>query len=148
MKVIFKKLIYSRKTSFVRKGGRNFKYLAYTIVSNGKNKIGLEKSKSNNLSSAMYKSFKKSKKKTIYINIVEDTLPKPCIVKVSKTTIKSFPCYKNEGIIAGGCLRKILLCTGIKNLNCKIYGSKNKYNVIKASKKLLKKFSYEKKKNR
>ncbi|MGX7586246.1 hypothetical protein [Candidatus Vidania fulgoroideorum] len=147
MNIQYKKLIYSRKTSFVRKGGRNFRYLAYSLISNGKNKIGIEKSKSNDLSSALYKSFKKAKKNIIKINIKKDTLPKDISVKVSRTIIKSFSCYNNEGIIAGGCLRKILMCTGIKNLICKIYGSKNKHNVIEATKKLLLFFKIEKKKN-
>ncbi|MGX7582858.1 30S ribosomal protein S5 [Candidatus Vidania fulgoroideorum] len=148
MVIKFKKLIYSRKTSFVRKGGRNFRYTAYTLVSNGKNKIGIEKSKSNNLSSALQKSFFKSKKNIIKLNIKKETIPKEVSIKVSKTFIKAYPCLNNEGLLAGGCLRLILSYTGIKNINCKIYGSKNKINVIKASKKLLKYFSYEKKKIR
>ncbi|MGX7577359.1 hypothetical protein [Candidatus Vidania fulgoroideorum] len=134
--MIIKKLIYSRKTVFVRKGGRNFRYSAYSIVSNGKNKIGFAKSRSKTVLDATYKSYKTAKKQMFKFNILNNSFPCSKNFKTSKTVIKMLKTNNNLGIIAGGCVRIILRYTGIKNLICKIYGSKNKYNVFNTVKKM------------
>ncbi|XAO72549.1 MAG: hypothetical protein AAYR31_00625 [Candidatus Vidania fulgoroideorum] len=134
---MIKKLIYVRKTNFVREGGRKFKYTAYTAVSNKIDKIGISKSKSSDFTNSILKSFKKSKKKIFKFKIFNKTINTSKIFKVGKTITKFFP-EKSKGLIIGGNARKIISMTGIKNIICKIYGSKNKINVIKATIKLLK----------
>ncbi|WP_458659097.1 30S ribosomal protein S5 [Candidatus Vidania fulgoroideorum] len=132
-----KKVIYIRKTVFVREGGRNYRYSSYSIVSNGKNKIGFYNSKAKNLSDATFNSFISAKKRMFKFNIKKNTLPYAHDFVTSKTKIVMKPSNKKIGIIAGGKIRKILLNTGIKNIICKIYGSKNKFNVIKTVEKML-----------
>lgn len=137
---MIKKLIYSRKTVFVRTGGRNFRYSSYSIVSNGTNKIGFSKVKSKNLIDSTYKSYKKAEKKMFKFKIKSKTFPYSYNFRTSKTNLIMINSFKNIGLIAGGCVRKILLNTGIKNIICKIYGSKNKYNVFNTVKKMFLKF--------
>ncbi|MGX7589521.1 hypothetical protein [Candidatus Vidania fulgoroideorum] len=141
---MIKKLIFSRKTVFVRSGGRNFRYSSYSIVTDGKNKIGFAKTKSKNLMESTIKSYKKAKKNIFKFKILKKTLPFSYNFKTSKTNINMIVSYKDIGIIAGGCVKEILMNTGIENIICKIYGSKNKYNVFETVKKMLLKFKCKK----
>ncbi|MGX7582578.1 hypothetical protein [Candidatus Vidania fulgoroideorum] len=142
---MIKKLIYNRKTVFVRAGGRNFRYSSYSIVSNGKNKIGFSKSKSKNIMESNDKSYKQAKKKMFKFIIKNNSFPFSYNFKTAKTTIKMINSDKDIGVIAGGCVKKIISYTGIKNVICKIYGSKNKYNVFNTVKKMFLKFKCQKK---
>ncbi|MGX7589383.1 hypothetical protein [Candidatus Vidania fulgoroideorum] len=132
---MIKKVIFVRKTTFVREGGRHFRYTVYSVVSNLKNKIGIGCSRSKDISNSISKSFKYAKKNYFKFKI-GNKLKKNICFKVNKTYLKVFPASDFDGLIIGGNARKIILLTGIKNIKCKIYGSKNKINVIKATKKL------------
>ena len=43
------------------------------------------------------------------------------------------PAKKGKGIIAGGAVRMVVELAGIKDIVCKIHGSKNGHNVVRAT---------------
>ncbi|QSW37967.1 hypothetical protein JSR06_00735 [Candidatus Vidania fulgoroideae] len=125
-------LLFSRKTSFVRAGGRHFRYSVYSVIKAG-NKLSLGFGKSKTYSDAISKSSLPNTPMKIEIISKKDTIPFTVTVKVCKTTLKLIPCYLKKGIVANTIIRIILMGTNIKNLYSKILGSKNRINVIKAT---------------
>ncbi|MGX7589796.1 hypothetical protein [Candidatus Vidania fulgoroideorum] len=125
-------LLLSRKTSFVRSGGRHFRYSVYSVVKKD-NSLFLGFGKSKVYSDAFSKSLLPNPSTMVNVISSKGTIPSNIIVKVCKTTLKLIPCYRNVGIVANTLIRTILRDTNIKNLYSKILGSKNKVNVIKAT---------------
>ncbi|UOQ27943.1 SSU ribosomal protein S5p (S2e) [Candidatus Vidania fulgoroideae] len=138
-------IIFSRKTTFVRYGGRHFRFSVYSVFSN-KNSIGIGFGKSSNFSDAISKSFDNSKKESFEIKIKKNTFPFETSARVCKTNIRIIPTDKDTGIVAGDIIRIIFRNTRIKNLYSKVFGSKNKVNTIKAITMILKKIKLSKKK--
>ncbi|MGX7589660.1 hypothetical protein [Candidatus Vidania fulgoroideorum] len=138
-----KKLIFYRKTCFVREGGRKINFFSFSYCCDGGNKIGIESSKNKTLYDSIKNSADKSEKKMFEFYSKNNTFIKPIEIKISKTKLVMIP-KKNGGIVAGNKIREILQNTCIKNVIIKIYGSKNKINVIKSLKKLFLKFKIEK----
>ncbi|UOQ33162.1 SSU ribosomal protein S5p (S2e) [Candidatus Vidania fulgoroideae] len=138
-------IIFSRKTTFVRYGGRHFRFSVYSVFSK-KNSIGIGFGKASNFSDAISKSFNNSKKESFEIKTKKNTFPFGARAKVCKTCIKIIPSREDTGIIAGDLIRIIFKNTKIKNFYSKVLGSKNKVNTIKAIILILKNFKVLKKK--
>ncbi|QSW37688.1 hypothetical protein JS520_00750 [Candidatus Vidania fulgoroideae] len=132
-----KEIIFHRRTSFVRKGGRNFKYCVFSVITKN-TQLCLGQGKSKNFTEAINKSFKYKKSDLIQPMIINHTIPTPLQSKICKTQLKLKPCLYSCGLIANNIIRTILKTTKIKNIYSEIIGSKNKVNVIKATFKILK----------
>ncbi|MGX7458823.1 hypothetical protein [Candidatus Vidania fulgoroideorum] len=125
-------LLFSRKTSFVRSGGRHFRYSVYSVIRNG-DTIFLGFGKSKVYNDAFTKSLIPNNSMIYSIISSNNTIPFYIVTKVCKTTLKLIPCYSNKGIVANSLIRTIFKGTSIRNVYSKILGSKNKVNVIKAT---------------
>lgn len=121
-------ILLIRKTSFVRKGGRNFNFSVLSLYYN-KGYIGFGKGKSKHLNKSIDKSFFNSEKNKKKILIYGKKLKKYIKIKFCKTEIEFFP-VENK-FIAGGVCRIILKKINLKNVACKNIGSRNIFNIIK-----------------
>ncbi|QSW37828.1 hypothetical protein JSR02_00770 [Candidatus Vidania fulgoroideae] len=132
-----KEILFHRRTSFVRKGGRNFKYCVFSVIHKN-TQLCLGQGKSKNFTEAINKSFKYKKHNLIKPQVKHQTIPKKLESKICKTKLKFKPCLQSHGLIANNIIRNILKNTQIKNIYSEIIGSKNTINVIKATFKILK----------
>ncbi|MGX7582717.1 hypothetical protein ACWNX2_00770 [Candidatus Vidania fulgoroideorum] len=132
-----KEIIFHRRTCFVRKGGRNFKYCVFSVISKN-NQLCLGQGKSKTFTEAVIKSFKYKKANLINPKTINHTITTEVTSKVCKTKLKLKPCNQAHGLRANNIVRNILKHTKIKNIYSEILGSKNKINVIKATFKILK----------
>lgn len=131
-------VIFSRKTTFVRYGGRHFRFSVYSVFSK-KNTVGIGFGKASNFSDAISKSFNNSKKNSFKIRNYKKTFPFEIKIRVCKTNLVIIPTKEETGIIANNLVRLVFKDTKIKNFYSKIFGSKNKINTIKAIIAVLKK---------
>ncbi|WDI79197.1 hypothetical protein ONB67_00635 [Candidatus Vidania fulgoroideae] len=129
-------ILLIRKTSFVRKGGRNFNFSVLSLYFDNKGYIGFGKGKSKFLNKSIDKSFFNSRKKKKKILLYGKKFENYCKFKFCKTKIEFFP-VENK-FIAGGISRIILKKTKIKNIVCKNLGSRNIFNIIGVFKKFFK----------
>lgn len=127
-------LVYSKLVSSGKAGGRKFLFSSFSISGNKKNKIGMGYGRANQPGSAIKKSIFSSIKNAEYFSFGDsDTIPFEAKSKYKSSIVFLKPCSKNNGLKAGGVVRKILTLLGIKNVTSKIIGSKHPKNVALAT---------------
>lgn len=128
------RVVAINRVTKVVKGGKRMKFSALVVIGNGKGKYGFATGKSGEVPDAIKKSVDHAKRNLRTINIVEGgTIAHEVIGKFGATTVFLKPAPEGTGIIAGGPVRAILELSGVKNVCSKVYGSRTKINIIRAT---------------
>jgi len=139
------KVLKVRRIAKVITGGRRFSFSALVVVGNGEGEVGIALGKSRDVSSAISKAASRAKENMITIPLYKTTIPYTVEGKhgASKVLIRS--ASKGTGVIAGGAVRAVMEALGVQDILAKSLGSKNSYNVVKATMKALLKLRSAKK---
>jgi small subunit ribosomal protein S5 len=139
------KVLNVRRIAKVITGGRRFSFSALVVVGNGEGEVGIALGKSRDVSSAISKAASRAKENMIPIPLYKTTIPYTVEGKhgASKVLIRS--ASKGTGVIAGGAVRAVREALGVQDILAKSLGSKNSYNVVKATMKALSKLRSAKK---
>ncbi len=127
------KVVSISRVAKVVKGGRRFSFSALVVVGDGKNKVGFGVGKAGEVPDAIKKASEHAKKNMKAIPHVRGTLPFEVDGCYGSSTVRMYPAKEGKGIIAGGAVRMIVELAGIKNIVCKVHGSKNGHNVVRAT---------------
>lgn len=128
------KVVALNRVTKVVKGGKRMKFSALVVVGNGKGKFGFATGKSGEVPDAIKKAVDRAKKNLIDVKMVKGgTIPHDIIGRFGATRVFLKPAPEGTGIIAGGPVRAILELSGVKNVYSKVYGSRNKINIIRAT---------------
>jgi len=127
------KLVAVNRVAKVVKGGRQFGFTALTVVGDGKGQVAFGYGKAREVPSAIQKSMQAARKSLKRVDLRKDTLH--CVLTGSHgaTRVYMQPAADGTGIIAGGAMRAVLECAGVRNVLAKIYGSRNPINVVRAT---------------
>lgn len=121
----------------VTKGGRRFRIAALVAVGDGNGRVGLGYGKSKEVPDAISKATNSAKKNMITTFIKKrensNTIPYEVWGIFGTTKVLLKPARPGTGIIAGGIVRAIVSKAGITDVLSKVYGSKNRMNVAKAT---------------
>ncbi len=132
------KVVAIKRVTKVVKGGRRFSFAALVVVGNGEGVVGFGLGKANEVVNAIAKGKKDAEKNLIRVPLVKGrTVPHEIEAKYESTQVIIKPAAPGSGIIAGGAMRPVLEMAGYKDLICKIVGSSNQHNAIKATLKAL-----------
>ena len=128
-----KKLVAVNRITKVVKGGRKMRFSALVVVGDENGRVGYGTGKANELPEAIEKASAQAKKAMIKVAMVGTTIPHEILGKFGKGSILMMPAEEGTGVIAGGPVRIIMECAGIKNIRTKSHGTNNPINMVKAT---------------
>lgn len=127
------KLVAVNRTAKVVKGGRQFGFTALTVVGDGAGRVGFGFGKAREVPVAISKAMAQARKNLIVVSLRNDTLHYAVNGTHGATRVFMQPASEGTGVIAGGGMRAVLECAGVRNVLAKSYGSRNPINVVRAT---------------
>jgi small subunit ribosomal protein S5 len=131
------KLVAVNRTSKTVKGGRQFGFTALTVVGDGAGRVGFGFGKAREVPVAISKAMAAARKNMVNVALRNDTLHYSVKGTHGATRVLMQPASDGTGVIAGGGMRAVLECAGVRNVLAKSYGSRNAINVVRATVKAL-----------
>ena len=127
------KLVAVNRTSKTVKGGRQFGFTALTVVGDGAGRVGFGFGKAREVPVAISKAMAQARKNLIQVSLKRDTLHYAVRGTHGATRVLMQPASGGTGVIAGGGMRAVLECVGVRNVLAKSYGSRNPISVVRAT---------------
>lgn len=116
----------------VVKGGRRFSFSALVVVGDSKDKVGFGLGKANEVPDAIRKGSEQAKKSLLSVRKSGGSIPFEVVGRYGSAKVLMYPAKKGKGIIAGGAVRIICELAGIEDIVCKVHGTRNQQNVVRA----------------
>jgi small subunit ribosomal protein S5 len=127
------KLVAVNRTAKVVKGGRQFGFTALTVVGDGAGRVGFGFGKAREVPVAISKAMAQARKNLVNVSLKKGTLHYAVRGAHGATRVLMQPASDGTGVIAGGGMRAVLECAGVRNVLAKSYGSRNPINVVRAT---------------
>ncbi len=131
------KLVAVNRVAKVVKGGRQFGFTALTVVGDGRGKVGFGYGKAREVPVAIQKAMQAARKNLASVPLKDATLHYPLKGSHGATRVFMQPAADGTGLIAGGGMRAVFECAGVRNVLAKSHGSRNPINVVRATFKAL-----------
>ena len=130
---LLEKLVAVNRVAKVVKGGKQFGFTALTVVGDGAGRVGFGYGKAREVPVAISKAMAQARKNMISVALRNDTLYYAIRGSHGATRVLMQPASDGTGVIAGGGMRAVLECAGVRNVLAKSYGSRNPINVVRAT---------------
>ncbi|NNF15341.1 MAG: 30S ribosomal protein S5 [Gammaproteobacteria bacterium] len=130
---LLEKLVAVNRVAKVVKGGRQFGFTALTVVGDGNGSVGFGYGKAREVPVAIQKAMQAARKNLLRVHLNEETLQYSTKGRHGATRVYMQPASDGTGVIAGGAMRAVFECAGVRNVLAKSYGSRNPINLVRAT---------------
>jgi small subunit ribosomal protein S5 len=133
------RVVEVNRVAKVVKGGRRFSFTALVVVGDQAGQVGVGYGKAREVPMAIQKGIEEAKKNFFRVPMAGTTITHAVTGEWGAAKVLLRPAAPGTGVIAGGGVRAILECAGVRDVLGKSLGSPNAINVVRATVDALKK---------
>jgi len=126
-------VVHINRVAKVVKGGKNFSFSAVVVAGDGSGRVGYGTGKAREVPAAIQKAVEQAKREMISVPMVDGTVPHKIWGRWGATKVLLRPASPGTGVIAGGGVRAVMESAGVQDVLTKIVGSRNPFNVVRAT---------------